>query len=402
VGRSVRWQCKDIFAVQDEFLRKIVEALQVTLMGPEKEEIARAKASTIAAKEAFDEGWGLYLRFNAKDNARAVGPLRRAIELDPAYGRAYAALAMTYFRAFFGWQKDLGSETGLLVWQGQGVSQDYLKLAKKYPTALAHTAEAIQQMFLGRIEDARIEAGRAIASDPNDPEAHITMAWSLTLAGQPTEALNFVATAKRLNPIYPSHYALAHGIALFAAEDLKEAAEVFKEGFRSNPQAVDLLSPLASVLAKLGRREEARQILLKWRPQAGENDLERFAASYQFPYRWAQEHARVRERLKDGVQLAALPLNVTVSSLMAELKQADPVGRQIAIKRLGWFGSAAAEAVPNLVALLDDDIARTDAVKTLGKLGAGAKAAIPALIKIQNESVIGSYAKDALKEIRGY
>ena len=107
----------DIFAVQDEFLRKIVEALQVTLTRPEKEEIARAKASTIAAKEAFDEGWSLYLRFNAKDNARAVGPLKRAIELDPAYGRAYAALAMTYFRAFFGWQQELelwgrGNSTG--------------------------------------------------------------------------------------------------------------------------------------------------------------------------------------------------------------------------------------------------------------------------------------------------
>ncbi|MGH8613630.1 MAG: adenylate/guanylate cyclase domain-containing protein, partial [Gammaproteobacteria bacterium] len=80
----------DIFAVQDEFLRKIVEALEVNLAQPEKEEIARAKPNNIAAKEAFDEGWSLYLRFNAKDNARAVGPLKRAIELDPTYGRAYA------------------------------------------------------------------------------------------------------------------------------------------------------------------------------------------------------------------------------------------------------------------------------------------------------------------------
>ena len=58
--------------------------------------------------------------------------------------------------------------------------------------------------------------------------------------------------------------------------------------------------------------------------------------------------------------------------------------------------------MPTLVTLLDDDIARTEAVKTLGRIGVGAKVAIPALVKIQNESVIGSYAKDALKEIRGY
>ncbi|HEY7764002.1 MAG TPA: adenylate/guanylate cyclase domain-containing protein, partial [Aestuariivirgaceae bacterium] len=321
----------DIFAVQDEFLRKIVEALQVTLTRPEKEEIARAKASTVAAKEAFDEGWSLYLRFNAKDNARAVGPLKRAIELDPAYGRAYAALAMTYFRAFFGWQQELDSGTGEVYGLDQGLFQDYLKVAKKHPTALAHTAEANHQMFLGRIEEARIEAGRAIALDPNDPEAHITMAWSLTLAGQSTEALNFVATAKRLNPIYPSHYALAHGIALFTADDLKQAAEVFSEGFRQNPEAVDLLPPLASVLAHLGRRTEARQLLFKWRPQADQKALERFARAYKFPFRWAREHARVWQRLIEGVRVAALPLDITVSSLMAELKQVDPFRRLIAI-----------------------------------------------------------------------
>jgi tetratricopeptide (TPR) repeat protein len=309
---------------------------------------------------------------------------------------------MTYFRAFFGWQQELDSGTGELNWQDQGLFQDYLKAAKKYPTALAHTAEAIQQMFLGQIEYARIEAGRAIALDPNDPEAHITMAWSLALAGQPTEALNFVATAKRLNPTYPSHYALAHGIALFTADDLKQAAEVFGEGFRQNPEAVDLLPPLASVLAHLGRRTEARQLLLKWRPQADQKALERSARAYKFPFRWAREHARVWQRLIEGVQVAALPLDITVASLVAELKQADPFRRLIAVQRLGWFGSAAAEAVPTLVTLLDDDIARTEAVKTLGKIGAGAKVAIPALVKIQNESVIGSYAKDALKEIRGY
>ena len=56
------------------------------------------------------------------------------------------------------------------------MSQDYLELARKYPTSLAHTAEALELMSQGRIDDARIEAGRAIDSDPNDPEAHITMA----------------------------------------------------------------------------------------------------------------------------------------------------------------------------------------------------------------------------------
>ena len=97
----------DIFSVQDEFVRKIVEGLQVKLTKQEQQEIARSKPDSIAAKEAFDEGWSLILRMNAKDNAAALIPLKRAIELDPEYGRAYAALAMVLFRGFdYSWQQD--------------------------------------------------------------------------------------------------------------------------------------------------------------------------------------------------------------------------------------------------------------------------------------------------------
>ena len=104
----------------------------------------------------------------------------------------------------------------------------------------------------------------------------------------------------------------------------------------------------------------------------------------------------------DGVRAAALPLDVTVSSLTAELKRGNTASRQIAAKRLGWFGSAAAVAVPTLVMLLEDGGVREEAVQSLRKIGPQARTAIPALVAIENESFIGGHVKDALKEIRGY
>ena len=104
----------------------------------------------------------------------------------------------------------------------------------------------------------------------------------------------------------------------------------------------------------------------------------------------------------DGVRVAALPLAVTVSSLTDELNHGDLVRRQVAARRLGWFGPAAAEAVPDLVKSLGDSGVRQEAVQSLRKIGPEARAAIPALVAIENESLIGDYVKDALKEIRGY
>lgn len=73
----------------------------------------------------------------------------------------------------------------------------------------------------GQATDALQDAQSVLALDPNDPEAHIAVAWTL-ISGKPGEALNFVTSAVRLNPSYPSHYILARGIALFALNRLQE------------------------------------------------------------------------------------------------------------------------------------------------------------------------------------
>jgi TolB-like protein/class 3 adenylate cyclase/Flp pilus assembly protein TadD len=390
----------DVFGVQDTFVGKIVDALEVRLTTTEKQEIAGGKTESIRAKEAFDEGWNLYLRYNAKDTAAAITSLKKATELDPEYGRAYAALALAYFRIY---ESLWFEEVGIVPDAHMFAPYDYVEQAKKHPTSLSYTVEALRDAYQGRTEDARRNAGRAIALDPNDPEAHMGMARALTISGEPAEALNFVATAMRLNPNYPSHYVLARGTALFAMGDLKQAAEVFGEGVRRNPDATALFLPLSSVLAQLGRREEARQMLLKFRPGADQKKLENLPDTLpsRFKFKWDHEHASVQERLYDGLRVAALPLDVTVSSLEAELGAGNPISQLFATRRLGWFGPAAAQAVPALVEALKVEYLRREAIEALGKIGPPARAAISALVALQNEAVVGTHAKDALAKIRG-
>jgi TolB-like protein/tetratricopeptide (TPR) repeat protein len=388
----------DVFGVQDTFVRKIVAALEVTLTTSEKQELAGGNTESISAKEAFDEGWSLYLRYNAKDTAAAIASLKKATELDPDYGRAYAALALAYFRVVESlWGKELGKDEPYF-WHG---AHSYVEFARRYPTSLFHTVEALRAAYQGRAEDARRDAGRAIALDPNDPEAHIGMAWALTISGEPAEALHFVSTAMRLNPNYPSHYVLARGMALFTMGDLKQAAEVFEEGVKRNPDATALFLPLSSVLAQLGRRVEARQMLVKFRRGFGKKGLENLSDTLHLSFKWDHEHASVRERLNDGVRVAALPLDVTVASLKAELGTGNPISKLYAAKRLGWFGPAAAQAVPALVEALKVENLRREAIEALGKIGPPARAAIPALVALQNEALVGIYAKGALSKIRG-
>jgi tetratricopeptide (TPR) repeat protein len=153
----------NIFAVQDEFVLKIVEALAVELSESEKSEIKLGKTDNIEARGAFQRGWELYSKFNAQDNAKAEGHLQKAIELDPEFGRAHAALALVYYRGYrFNWEREMGESGNRL----RRLTADTLKIAKQHPTPLVHVVAALEYVNRGLADQARIEAEQAIAMQP--------------------------------------------------------------------------------------------------------------------------------------------------------------------------------------------------------------------------------------------
>jgi TolB-like protein/Flp pilus assembly protein TadD len=392
---------ENIFAVQDAFVREIVAALALNLSEGEQQAIAQGHTRNLDAREAFQRGWELYLRFTPEDNAKAVAHLEQAVELDPAYGRAYAALSLIYVRGCqWRWSEPLDmSNDG-----AYRLAYSYLAESENHPSSLTKVAASQLRLYSRRHEVAFTEAARAIALDPNDPEAYVAMGLATIIGGRPEAGLEFVQTALRLNPSHPSHYVLAHAMAYFAMDELEPAAAVLAEALERDPGAVELAPLLAASYAHLGRREEARAALLQYRPDASQSELQNLVFVYHFPYKWASNDSELSDRLTDGLHMAALPLETTVLSLTDTLRHGDRVERRLAVRALGRFGSSAAEAVPVLIATLDDEMSwmRNDAVIALGKIGPAAEAAIPAITAMQDEGAHSYFAKQALKEIRGY
>jgi adenylate cyclase len=391
----------DIFAVQDTIVREITGALALNLSEGEQEEIARGETINIQAREAFQKGWEHQLRFTAEDNAEAAEYFRRAAEIDPEYGRAYAALGIVYVRGCqWRWNNELGISTA----EADSTAIQYLSQAEKRESSLTAVAASQIDLYNNQHEKALTEAARAIALDPNDPEAHVAMALALTTTGRPDAGLKFIETALRLNPSHPTYYVLAQAMAHFALHDLERAASVLSEALDRNPDAVELAPLLAATYAHLGRRSDARAALLQWQPNASQLGLEALAQGYHFPYPWAQDEGATQERLVDGLYVAGLPLDITVASLVDSLRQKDDPERRNVVRDLGRFGRTAADAVPALINVLADEDrwAQSDAIRSLGKIGPAATDAIPALIAIQGDEANGVLAQQALKEIRGF
>ncbi len=376
------------------------EALAQNLTGSEQEEIARGQTQNVDAREAFQIGWEHYLKFNPDDNTKAIPYFEKAVALDAGYGRAYAALALVYFRHYsMRWDKQTDISRGEANRKARLNRRD----AAIYPTSLASVAASLFHLYSGRYEDAIAAAARALALSPNDPEAHLAMAWALMMTGRAEDGVVSIQTAMRLNPRYTSHYSHALGVAYFALGQLDEAARVLKQALERNPLAIELAPPLAATYARLGRRNEARAVLSKWEANATDPRLVTTLVSNSMPFFGYAESKRLRGRFFDGVSLALLPQDLTIEVLADRLKNGNIKERRDAVKQIGLFGPLAKDAVPVLIEAMNDEnrFVRREAVSALGKIGRPAKAAVEALEAASQDPTMRSRAEEALKRITG-
>src|SRR5207247_5718654 len=98
---------KDVFALQDEVTQKIVGVLAVQLTVPEKDRLGRAPTRNLEAYDDVLRGLEYHRRTTKEANAEARKMFGRAVELDPDYAMAYAALGFAHLQAWmFQWSRD--------------------------------------------------------------------------------------------------------------------------------------------------------------------------------------------------------------------------------------------------------------------------------------------------------
>ncbi|MBW2707504.1 MAG: tetratricopeptide repeat protein [Deltaproteobacteria bacterium] len=249
----------DVFSLQDKITRKIVVALAVKLTQSEEDQVARKDTIKVPAYDVFLKGWAHYVRHTPGDFAKAVHYFEKAIEMDSNYGRAYAALAATYWESYYRfWHESLNVQ-----WYETRVrAEEYIKAAmKKNPTSLAYSVTSKMLIARHKHDEAIAETERALALDPNDANSYIAMAYALIYIGKPKEAVDYIKRAMRIDPEYPAYYLFVFGLAHFGMEQLEKAAALFEKALEQNPENYIALIPLAATYAHLNRKNEAKDLI---------------------------------------------------------------------------------------------------------------------------------------------
>jgi TolB-like protein len=87
---------EDIFALQDRITERIVSALEINLS--QEEQFADRSTTSPEAHDAFLRGWAHFRRNTPEAFAKAVPYFEQAIEFDPNYSLAHAAMATVYLK----------------------------------------------------------------------------------------------------------------------------------------------------------------------------------------------------------------------------------------------------------------------------------------------------------------
>jgi adenylate cyclase len=237
----------DIFVLQDEIARRVMEAITGKLAAIPV--VERYRPSSLEAYDLCVRARTLW----AQDQASTqIGQslLEHAIALDPSYCEAHWRMAMALTHNWLHWgEPEVPNRSNAIAHARRAVELDPNDSG-------AHSASGFVLCYERRWDEADVHYETAIRLNPNDANALALISDFKPLIGKPQQGVQSAERAMRLNPHPPHWYYWNLGFAQFANGQYDDAARTLRqeETYRTASRRI-----LAAALAALGRVPEARE-----------------------------------------------------------------------------------------------------------------------------------------------
>lgn len=243
---------KDIFDVQDDVSRNIVNALSVELTEQDRLAFERPTTSNFEAYDLFLQGRRRVDERSAGSSLAALDAFQAAIDLDPGFARAYGGIAVALIR---------GANSAYI--DNAGPRKDralfYARKAVELDQRSQNTYWALGFTHLFRKEFAAAEAAisESLRIAPNYADGMALMALLKNWQEQPDEAIALIEQAMSLNPGYSWDYPYNLGFAYYLKEDYDKAIEYLTSALERNLNARSPRLILIACYMETGATDEA-------------------------------------------------------------------------------------------------------------------------------------------------
>ena len=340
----------DIFRIESEIANMIAETLQAKLTGSEKVAVSARPTENPEAYQLYLKGRFFWNKRTAVDLRKSIEYFNQAIEQDPNYALAYAALAQAWL---------------LLPAYDGGAPKDcfpHAETAAKKALALddnssdAHAALGmVKQIYDFDLPGAIAEFERAIQLNPNDAMAHHWLSnHSLAAAGQTEREIAEMKRALELDPLsliinanlgqayinanryddaiaqlrktieMEGSFHFAHqmlGEALDLKGQIPEAITEYEKAIALNDDPIPK-ALLGHLYGRIGRKDEARKILEELRQTREQRYIEAYGLAIVYlglgdrneTFNWLEQGYRDR----DGYYMAVIRIDPVLASLRGD------------------------------------------------------------------------------------
>jgi TolB-like protein/class 3 adenylate cyclase len=294
---------QSVFELQDQVTQKIIAALAMRLTEQDQVKLALSETSNPQAYDEFLKGWERHWRFSREDFAQAEAHFRKALQYDPDYTRARAALALIYWQA---WQLKWHENVGGGPYASWGRARRELDAVKSNPTPLVHSLRSAMLLHNRRYEEAIVEAQRAVSLNPNSATGYLALAEVLGYAGRAEEAIANAKKALRLDPNFPAPYLSVMGRAQFDQEQYPAAINTLDRAVLGNPSNRRPYVVLIAAHGQLQQPKQAKPLIKEFNRWQAKDKMRDLSIDW-LKNRWPYKNTNDRNRLIDGVKLAGVP-----------------------------------------------------------------------------------------------
>lgn len=280
----------DIFAVQDEVTEMIVGTL-ATGYGGRLHKAWQGRTASFRAYDHFRRGMDLFNRFTREDVERAKECFHEAVNLDPAYGKAYAKIAWTHMcDVCLGWSENPADS------MATALEFATLAVARDDDEAWGHWALAGYHLFTQQHDRAIAAYRKAMELNPNDADVLNDFGQCLSFAGRAKEGVEMVRKAMRLNPHYPEYWVAQFGPILFDARQYDDAVTTLESLRLLDTIIIHLY--LAASHAALGHASQARKAMARVIEVYPQATLQNCTSAEMTPYKDQKDLEHFRENLR--------------------------------------------------------------------------------------------------------
>ncbi|NGP54744.1 tetratricopeptide repeat protein [Thioalkalivibrio sp. XN8] len=207
-------ELKDVFQIEDDIAKSIVDALQMTLTPKERRAIQVVSTSDAKAYDYYLRGRSYMYTMTRRDYECAIRMFEQAIVIDDKYALAYAGIGDAY-------------------------------------SHLYRYAEATQENVRKAVEASE----KAVELDPDSAEARASHGLAMFISDDYAAAEREFSRAIELNPnLWEPYYYF--GLAWSSKGEFEKAIEMYKKAMEVNPADYQAPIFIAQSYASLGRKHD--------------------------------------------------------------------------------------------------------------------------------------------------